>query len=209
MSVSKNDGNIFSALGKKVKGNGRSLGSKGSASLIEAISALAQGQTITPPTGEVDAAWEALLDTPTQLASPLTLHLMLDSLHTSILALDTNVRNVTFANKAAQQAGASVVDTIDKVLNGTRVPSSALHNPNQLPLTQATQIAGKKVDLTIASLPSAAMVSWSEESNEKELAANVKNVVEIVADAAAGLETTARDMAATSDNASEIGRAHV
>jgi methyl-accepting chemotaxis protein len=203
VSVSKNEGSLFSALGKKVKGNGGSLGTKNAASLVEAISAMAQGQSITPPEGDLDPAWKALLDIQSQLTASHTLHQMLDTLDTSMVAVDTTDRKITFANKAGQQAGATVGETIDNVLSGSNVPSSALHNPNQLPLKQTTQMGGKTVELTIASLPSAAMVSWAEESKEKGLAANVKNVVDIVADAAAGLETTAREMAATSENASD------
>ena len=203
VSASKNEGNLFSALGKKVRKNGGSLGSKHAASVIEAVSAMAQGQPITPPSGNLDSTWDALLEIQTQLNASHSMQSMLDTLDTSIVAVNTNDRKITFANKASQRAGARVGETIDSVLNGTGVPSSALHNPNQLPLTQATEIAGTKVELTISSLPTAAMVSWAAESHERELAENVKNVVEIVAEAAAGLETTAREMAATSDNASE------
>lgn len=201
MSALKNEGSLFSTFGKK--GNRKSLGSKHAASVMEAVSALAQGQPLSPPAGDLDPAWEALLEIQAQLTTSQTLHHMLDTLDTSVVAVDTNNRKITFANKASQRAGACIGETIDGVLSGTNVPSSALHNPNQLPLKQSAQIAGNNVELTISSLPSAAMVSWSAESRGKELAENVKNVVEIVAEAAAGLEKTAREMAATSDNACE------
>ncbi|MBV1885925.1 MAG: hypothetical protein KUG61_02505 [Parvibaculaceae bacterium] len=164
---------------------------------------MAQGQTITPPESDLDPIWQALLEIQTQLTASTTMHHMLDELDTSIVAVDTKDRKITFANKASQSAGAQLGATIDGVLNGTDVPTSALHNPSKLPLKQTTNISGKSVELNITSLPSAAMVSWTSGGGEKDLAANVKNVVEIVAEAAAGLETTAREMAATSDNASE------
>ena len=170
--------------------------------------------------GELGSTWHAIAQIASTLSQARKLRQMVDVMPINVMMCDPEDFRINYINKTSLETLRSIEEhlpiTADE-LEGACIDvfhknpvhqRTMLADPSNLPHKALIQVGPEKLELNVSAIHNSdgsyagPMVSWSVVTSQIAIAEKVKNVVDVVAAASTELDSTARGMTGTAEEAS-------